>query len=467
MKSLDSFIEKKFNQQDIIKPASKVGVPIDKDGNCTALSILYAAHEIKHVGREDKDFVAKLNRNIVSPNDNFFKRVMLYQTHFGYFKPTPNLGKIKVATKLWKETPFRNLIPYYFEKNKFLRLDLYNKTGDCHVIVVQVLKGADGECKYKLFDPNVGESKELTDIELKQGLNYLLKDFYRRQYNFVEIRDGEQMIMINKLLTNKGKYLDEKKLLHLARNAEQFEYLWGLGANEVNYVSDLGNKKTSLHYALEFNHNKTFELLMEKGAEVDVVDWCGNSCLYLAAEQGNKYCLELLIERGANTEIKNEQGKTALDIAQEKGNKAIIEILTRVKLFKVIKEEDRDGISEALEQGAKIIISSRKGWEALFNTVKLNGISDAMELFENSLGFSLTSPLMFITYTALPIATFYIPVEGLILISLQAFCLSWLLQDYAPASIKSSIFDSPSKLRSFTDIVKDSREESKQCINLS
>nr|WP_232046508.1 ankyrin repeat domain-containing protein [Sphingobacterium daejeonense] len=68
-------------------------------------------------------------------------------------------------------------------------------------------------------------------------------------------------------------------------------------------------------------------MLIEAGAEVNVLQSSRISPLHLAAQQGNVDLIIILLEHGANIAIKNDFGQTASDLAAEKGYNEIAEIL--------------------------------------------------------------------------------------------------------------------------------------------
>jgi ankyrin repeat protein len=68
-------------------------------------------------------------------------------------------------------------------------------------------------------------------------------------------------------------------------------------------------------------------MLIEAGAEVNVIQTYNMTPLHAAAQNGNIELLILLLEGGALVDIKNDTGKTASDLAFEKGHHEIAQIL--------------------------------------------------------------------------------------------------------------------------------------------
>lgn len=82
-----------------------------------------------------------------------------------------------------------------------------------------------------------------------------------------------------------------------------------------------------IHSALSNGYNEIAKMLLEAGAEVNVLQAQGNAPIHIAAQQGNIDILILLLEKGADVSAKNEFGETASELAYEKGFKEIAEIL--------------------------------------------------------------------------------------------------------------------------------------------
>ncbi|AVL95187.1 ankyrin repeat protein [Moumouvirus australiensis] len=79
---------------------------------------------------------------------------------------------------------------------------------------------------------------------------------------------------------------------------------------------------TALGLAIEGKNKKIIQLLIEKGADINVVDEYGNTILQQAYKNSDdeKYLdiVQLLLENGANISIKNNSGKTFFDLIREK-----------------------------------------------------------------------------------------------------------------------------------------------------
>ena len=95
------------------------------------------------------------------------------------------------------------------------------------------------------------------------------------------------------------------------------------GAN-INAADRHG--RTALLFAASNGNEKIVELLLEKGADIQVAP--GNrTLLMIAAGNGNEKMVELFLEKGADVNAVDHRGWTALLFAAKKGNEKIVELL--------------------------------------------------------------------------------------------------------------------------------------------
>ncbi|WP_099371302.1 ankyrin repeat domain-containing protein [Sphingobacterium sp. 1.A.5] len=94
-----------------------------------------------------------------------------------------------------------------------------------------------------------------------------------------------------------------------------------------NSSSQNGYQVFPIHSAFSNGQDNIAKMLIEAGAEVNVLQSSRISPLHLAAQQGNVDLIIILLEHGANIAIKNDFGQTASDLAAEKGYNEIAEIL--------------------------------------------------------------------------------------------------------------------------------------------
>jgi ankyrin repeat protein len=91
------------------------------------------------------------------------------------------------------------------------------------------------------------------------------------------------------------------------------------------------NRSTALQWASNFGHTDVVKLLLDRDANVDFMDYDGDTALINASRAGRKECVKLLLSKGARVDFKNDNLKTALDLAQTEGHIEIVKLLTRGK----------------------------------------------------------------------------------------------------------------------------------------
>jgi ankyrin repeat protein len=81
--------------------------------------------------------------------------------------------------------------------------------------------------------------------------------------------------------------------------------------------------------AIEETNLPAIELLVARGAALDLRDERGTTALALAAEMGFHEAVEVLLEAGADPNSRDLSGVTPLDIAEEHGAHDIAALLLR------------------------------------------------------------------------------------------------------------------------------------------
>jgi ankyrin repeat protein len=64
----------------------------------------------------------------------------------------------------------------------------------------------------------------------------------------------------------------------------------------------------ALFQAIECGHKETIQLMLERGVDINTIDYSGNSGLHIAAKQGFYEITSMLLKQGANFESSNNVG---------------------------------------------------------------------------------------------------------------------------------------------------------------
>ncbi len=118
------------------------------------------------------------------------------------------------------------------------------------------------------------------------------------------------------------------------------------------------------------DEQKTIRSLLENGADVNVQDesWMktGRTPLMLAVAQGDAALVQLILSKGANLDLKNKDGDTALSLAKKKGLTYIAQLLEAPGsaskepspqtdlFFKAVKEKRLDEVKVQVAKGADV-----------------------------------------------------------------------------------------------------------------
>ncbi|WP_170109680.1 ankyrin repeat domain-containing protein [Melghirimyces profundicolus] len=102
---------------------------------------------------------------------------------------------------------------------------------------------------------------------------------------------------------------------------------------EVNVLSKNAMKNLPLHAALAGQRTEIAKMLIDANSDISVQDSAGWSPLHHAAAHGADEIVDILLERGANPKLKNNSGETPLILAEKKGHKSLAKRLLDVLLI--------------------------------------------------------------------------------------------------------------------------------------
>ena len=85
-----------------------------------------------------------------------------------------------------------------------------------------------------------------------------------------------------------------------------------------------------MYWAANRGHSTIVELLVDSGAQLDVLDNDGATPMMIAALSGNTDCVKTIQQAGGDMEIQSTAtGATALIMASQEGHQDIVEMLVR------------------------------------------------------------------------------------------------------------------------------------------
>ncbi|KAL2844564.1 ankyrin, partial [Aspergillus pseudoustus] len=90
---------------------------------------------------------------------------------------------------------------------------------------------------------------------------------------------------------------------------------WREAANMIDLEDDTG--RTPLHWAIMKSHTRSVDLLLQKGASIELCDKESKCALHFAAETGNKILIEQLLQSSKMIEAKDCHGRSPLLCAVE------------------------------------------------------------------------------------------------------------------------------------------------------
>ncbi|MDD5051514.1 MAG: ankyrin repeat domain-containing protein [Sulfuricurvum sp.] len=97
---------------------------------------------------------------------------------------------------------------------------------------------------------------------------------------------------------------------------------------------------TALHVAIKLGDLKIFQLLLDKGADINAQDFNGNTPLILAVKKKNIELVTFVILHGADVNLANNDGITPLHQAAFSGNEDVTDFLLKAKANPYLKNND-------------------------------------------------------------------------------------------------------------------------------
>ncbi len=166
---------------------------------------------------------------------------------------------------------------------------------------------------------------EIVDLLLRKGIDTNLAGKGAQTPLYIASEKG--YLKIVKLLIQGGADVNlvdqfDKSPLHVASekgHVSVVEYLISKGGN-VNKINKMDT--TPLYEALKNKHEGVASLLTSNGADVNLRKKDGSTLLHISRlmRRGNAAIIDQLIQRGANIDLVNDKGRSALFVASQDGN---------------------------------------------------------------------------------------------------------------------------------------------------
>ena len=199
--------------------------------------------------------------------------------------------------------------------------------------------------------------REVVRLLLEEGAEAGLKS--SSGWSALVIASGEGHLEVAKELLSCGQIQDLPTALVVASengHCEIIELLINEGA-EANVLDDKG--RCALVCASSKEHFNATRLLLDRGAFVDHQDGVGCTALIAASNKGCYELAELLLERGARHFLLNIGGWSALFYASSKGHCEVVQLL--LDKGDLVDFQDKKGRSA-------LMLASQKGTVKLLNS---------------------------------------------------------------------------------------------------
>lgn len=210
-------------------------------------------------------------------------------------------------------------VKYLVNKGAQLNAKNYYTTNPLHHAVL----ANNGEIvKYLIEKGAEGELSELLMLAVRYGkeLTKSVKVLVNKGANVNKVSGPYEYPYVNDtvlIIAAQNNYMEIVKIL--LENGANFEVKchsrsWCLGKNTLIYAATIGNLDI-------------VQVLVTKGADINVQDKTGNSALMMAARNGHETVTQFLLDNGANVNLINDDGYSALIYATEKGQEQIAQQL--------------------------------------------------------------------------------------------------------------------------------------------
>lgn len=197
---------------------------------------------------------------------------------------------------------------------------------------------------------------------------------------------GDDRLAIARHLLDAGydihaKNRNSRTALHLAAlyaSIDAVEFLFDNAFVQLDASDDYG--RTALMLAIEQRRYEITKLLLQKGADPNVLDRARRAAIHLAVSNSDHETVELLLDHGANANVSFRDGGSILKKALEKDNLRIARMLLRAGAQgglldgKAVRDAAGSGRSNLIhllvQAGVELNIPDKKGDSAIVYAVK-------------------------------------------------------------------------------------------------
>ncbi|MCF6768524.1 ankyrin repeat domain-containing protein [Thiotrichales bacterium 19S11-10] len=174
-----------------------------------------------------------------------------------------------------------------------------------HALAVRFKEG-----KYYLYDSNNPsgdqEYENLGDLYEALSEDYL-KKFKLKDIRFASFSDDNNFSLMRESHKNTMDLLKYASI----NNTEDVKKILG---NTV-YINASDDMVTALHHAVKHSNFQMAEILLDKGADINVLNENFGTPLHFAVSQNNQEMVQFLLKKGADINIVNNEGLTPLQFA--------------------------------------------------------------------------------------------------------------------------------------------------------